>query len=228
MTPIRVVMFDFDGTLIDTMGAFADLAGRLMANYYGDSFEKGREAYLATSGVPFFQQLELLYPGDPRNKGVSTRFEADKQKAYATRGLFPDVRPTVDWLRSHGVRCVVSSNNFTDVVRRVLLTQPVKFDLVLGFEDGLAKGEKHVAYVERVLSIPRSHMLFVGDSLRDAEFAQAAGVRFVGKLGTVSELSFTRRFGPERFPLIRSLIELIPLLESKVLDRFRRAAEGDE
>ena len=57
-----VIMFDLDGTLFDTMGAHADLAADVMAKHLGLSKKSARNKYLATAGVPFPKQLELIFP----------------------------------------------------------------------------------------------------------------------------------------------------------------------
>ena len=46
-----VVMFDLDGTLIDTMGDFADIAADEMARAHGYDFAHARRRYLETSDL---------------------------------------------------------------------------------------------------------------------------------------------------------------------------------
>lgn len=210
---MRAVLFDFDGTLVDTMGAFADLAGELIATERGWTLSESRDAYLRTSGVPFFAQLERLFPGDPRNAPLVAAFEARKLRTYEGKGLLPDVPPAVRALQERGVRAVVSSNNFTDVVAKFLATAGVAFDLVLGFGDGQHKGEPHFARTLETFGLARDGLLFVGDSVQDAEIALEAGVRFVGRLGTAPPQAFAARFGPAAFPLIASL-DALPALVS--------------
>ena len=64
--PTKGYLFDFDGTLVDTMGGYADLAGGLIHEAFPEiTAEKGRELYIRTSGIPFIQQMELIRPGKP-------------------------------------------------------------------------------------------------------------------------------------------------------------------
>src|ERR1700742_4647011 len=63
----RAVLFDLDGTLIDTMQVFADVAADVMVRHHALDRTAARTAYLATSGIPFFQQLEKIVPGDASN-----------------------------------------------------------------------------------------------------------------------------------------------------------------
>ncbi|HEX5033568.1 MAG TPA: HAD hydrolase-like protein, partial [bacterium] len=111
-----VCVFDFDGTLVDSMSGFADLAAELMAEQFGLDRETARQDYLRTSGLPFFQQMETLRPGDSRNAEVAGRFEAAKQADYFERPYFSEVPAAIDELQEHGIRAVVSSNNGQEIV----------------------------------------------------------------------------------------------------------------
>lgn len=208
----RAVLFDLDGTLVETMGDFADVAGRLMAGVHGGTIEDARADYLRTSGIPFFQQLEVLFPDDPRNADLAERFEREKLVAYEGRHLLPDVALTVEGLRRRGIRSVVSSNNFTNVVEDFLAGEDVRFDLVLGFGDDMHKGEPHFEAVEQAFDLARPALAFVGDSVRDAQLALAGRVPFAARLGTVPVSAFEDAFGPTPFPMLERLDELLTLV----------------
>ena len=129
---VDAVVFDLDGTLIDTMHAFADLAGVLIARNYGWDRIYAREQYLRTSGVPFFQQLETLFPGDRRNRLVQEEFEREKQAAFFAAEPPQDTLATLSGLRGNGVKVVVSSNNYERFVREYFQKRPhIPADLVL-------------------------------------------------------------------------------------------------
>src|SRR5262245_55910893 len=74
----RGVLFDLDGTQVDTMGGFADIAADVMAARHGVEFDWARGKYLETSGLPFCKQLEVVFPGHPANQAASDEFEARK------------------------------------------------------------------------------------------------------------------------------------------------------
>ena len=48
---MRLIVFDFDGTLVDTMEAYAEKASELIEKFYGVPREKARKMYLETSGT---------------------------------------------------------------------------------------------------------------------------------------------------------------------------------
>lgn len=206
-----VCVFDFDGTLVDSMGGFADLAAGLIAESYGVSSETARSGYLRTSGLPFFQQLEALFPGDARNSAVAADFEARKQSDYFNRPFFREVPQAISELRRRGVRAVVSSNNGQEIVEAYLERRPeARFDLVLGFQKGFSKGRAHFQKVMEHFSADPDEILFVGDSLHDARQALEFGVDFVGRVGTFRSEQF-REVHPQA-PTIRGLNELMEVL----------------
>ena len=205
----QAVLFDLDGTLIDTMQTFADVAADVMVRHHGSDRVRARAAYLTTSGIPFFQQLELIEPGDPRNATAAAEFE--QRKVLATHDVGPTEATLVALaqLRILGIRTAVSSNNFQDQVDKFTAHCPGLLDLALGFGGGLAKGRGHFARACEVFACTREDLVFVGDSVADAELARESGVRFVGKLGTFSAPVF-RDVSPEA-PVIDEIGELVEL-----------------
>ncbi|MFO1462585.1 MAG: HAD hydrolase-like protein [bacterium] len=206
-----VCVFDFDGTLVDSMGGFADLAAELISDSYGVAAESAREDYLKTSGMPFFQQLQALFPSDARNAGVAAAFEERKRSDYFATPFFQEVPKAIAELQRRGVRAVVSSNNGQELVEAYLQRRPeTRFDLVLGFREGFSKGRAHFQQVLSHFAADPSDLLFVGDSLHDARQALEFGVDFVGRVGTFREEQFNE-VHPEA-TTIRGLHELMGVL----------------
>lgn len=186
-----VCVFDFDGTLVDSMGGFADLAAELCSEHYGLPKAQARLNYLSTSGLPFFQQLEVLWPGDRRNSRVSDLFEARKKQDYFSSPYFSEVPEAIDRLRKKGIKTVISSNNGQGVVEEYLQDKPrPRFDLVLGLKANFEKGRDHFQKIIEHYSVEPQQLLFIGDSLHDAHKALEFGVDFVARLGTFSRVEF--------------------------------------
>jgi phosphoglycolate phosphatase-like HAD superfamily hydrolase len=191
-----VCLFDFDGTLVDSMGAFADLAAQLISKHYGREKTAAREAYLRTSGLPFFSQLEALFPNHPLNSGVARSFESGKQEGYWQAAFFPEVASTLKRLQETGIRTAISSNNGQELVDQFLRKRGATeyFDLVLGFRLGFSKGKDHFEAVLKHFRVGPDEVLFIGDSLHDAGKAKDFGLDFVGRVGTFSRERFQQEF----------------------------------
>lgn len=201
-----VVVFDFDGTLVNSMEAFANIAAQVMPRRLPIDAPTARRLYLETSGLPFFQQLEALFPGDPTNAATAEEFEKAKLEGYFDELLYEDAAETIDHLRRHGIKVAVSSNNFQELVERFVGQTGIAFDLVLGFRDGFAKGADHFRHIEEMLGIDRTAIAFVGDSLKDGERAQTYGVPFIGKEGIFTREQFAAQFPGA--PVIATLADL--------------------
>lgn len=191
----RVLLCDLDGTLIDTMPILADLATDVMAETYDAPRAMARELYLATCGLPFVQQLESIYPGDPRNAATAATFESRKPMLCRGARLTPETLAGLEEMRSLGVLVVVSSNNGTENVEAFAATNPeFEFDLLLGFGAGQHKGAPHLDTVSRTFGFTRKQMLFIGDSLHDGELAEREEVPFVALATTFATERFALRF----------------------------------
>jgi phosphoglycolate phosphatase-like HAD superfamily hydrolase len=197
----RVLLCDLDGTLIDSMPTLADLATEVIEARYGTPRVLARELYLATCGLPFVKQLEEIFPDDARNAEASAEFEARKPARCNAIRMATETRRALEQMRGMGVRIAVSSNNGTENVTAFARDAGFKFDLVLGYGGGLAKGRTHLDATSREFGASRQEMLFVGDSLHDGEIAEREGIPFVGIATTFSPDRFALRF--PSVPVIR-------------------------
>jgi phosphoglycolate phosphatase len=202
----KALLCDLDGTLIDSMPTLADLATEVLEERYGTPRVLGRELYLATCGLPFVQQLEEIFPGDPRNAAASAEFEARKPARCNAIRMPAETRRALEALRKMGVRIAVSSNNGTENVEAFTKNAGFAFDLALGYGGGLAKGKPHLDATSRAFAADRQEMLFVGDSLHDGEIAEREGIPFVGLATTFSPERFALRF--PHVPVIRRFAAL--------------------
>lgn len=177
-------IFDFDGTLVDSMTHFTDLASTVMTQYYDMPERLAREQYRQTSGLPFHVQMEQLFPGDARNTVAVTAYETAKAADYLTMPPFPDVGPALDALRARGATIAVSSNNFQHLVEAYVAHHRLPADWVCGWRPDFAKGPAHFAYLLTATGHSREATCFVGDSLKDVRMAQAFGIDCVARIGT--------------------------------------------
>ncbi len=192
LSKIKAIMFDMDGTLVDSMSYLADLAATKMEQTYGMSFAESREQYLLTSGLPFFMQLEKIFPGNAHNEAVAKSFEDQKWQDYFEHQFYPEVETALSDLRAKGLKIGVSSNNGQEIIEEFISRKTsFKFDLVCGFKPDFEKGPAHFQKMLDLFKLSKDQLLFVGDSLHDAKKGLEFGLPFVGRSGTFSEADFT-------------------------------------
>jgi phosphoglycolate phosphatase-like HAD superfamily hydrolase len=183
---VSLVILDFDGVVADTMGDLEELAVRVLMTYYGVSSSLARVLYLGTTGAPFAMQLEDMFGDNTKNIAAAREFAAAKAKLMTIARPFIDTREAVFQLRiKRGLKVGLCSSTVKELVDDFLdrwdLRQAHGFDWIGGL--GMFERESKAFQIARCwtkLAIPRSETVFVGDSLRDIEYADLAGVSFIG------------------------------------------------
>jgi phosphoglycolate phosphatase len=208
--PHGVVIFDFDGTIADTMPFLVDLAARLLTTHYGLGDAGARKAYIDTTGLPFCRQMEIIFPGDPRNAATVEQFEAVKRDHLTDFRFFPDAAPVLGEIRKRGIKVCLSSGNVEGIIEPVLVSRGLAVDLVMGWRPGFEKGPDHFGFAAETFGVPLEGMLFVGDSLKDGLAARGCGVKFIARAGLVDRAELERQLPGT--PIIGSLVEVLPFL----------------
>ena len=204
----KLVIFDFDGTLVDSMETFADIAADVILKVYGTPREIARNQYIKTSGLPFFQQLEELHPGDDKNEEAANMFESEKILGYFDQKIYKDVPETLEHLKKQGIKTAVSSNNFQELVDKYMSGASINLDYILGFRSNdFCKGKTHFRHLIETTGYPSEALLFVGDSLKDAERAITSDIEFIGKTGLFTKEDF-KKYDPAVY-VIEQLKELL-------------------
>ncbi len=210
MIPLEVAIFDFDGTIVDSMSFLTQQATDLLVEQYGMDRGKARRAYIETTGLPFVKQMELIFPGDARNESTVSSYEARKRENLLEFDLFPDAPGALEKIRHKGIKVCVSSGNYEDVIAEIVRFRGLELDLVMGFRPGFQKGLDHFRFAMETFGTAPDAVVFVGDSRKDGLAAQAAGIRFVARTGLLTAEEFSKVL--PGVPVIDSLDEMLPLM----------------
>jgi phosphoglycolate phosphatase-like HAD superfamily hydrolase len=193
----KCLVLDWDGTVADTMPVLTDIAVSLMTKWYELEPDRAKRMYVETTGLPFVQQIALMFPDNPRNMQVVEEFEQRKKETFFDQRLFPDVIPVLKALSAASIPVAVSSSTVQPLIEEYINRNGMKnlIGHILGFCPGFEKGRDHFTYlVKKMGSMAFSDLLYVGDSLKDGERARNCGVPFIARVGMVSKDDFLAQF----------------------------------
>jgi phosphoglycolate phosphatase-like HAD superfamily hydrolase len=217
-----IVLFDWDGTLIDSLPAKVRNAGRLFQQEFGISPEDVALAYRRVSGIPRKQLFASICADnglplldDEAYQRLSRRFTEMNLASLTDPGAKGIVaQETIDTLRllkASSYPLYVSSSADPQEIRKAASALGLDdfFIELMGSLPGFGKGAQHVAHVLQSQAARPEQLVFVGDEPADITLGRAAGVRTVAKVGTYST-EFLRKENPDH--IISKLSELPALL----------------
>jgi phosphoglycolate phosphatase len=204
----RLVIFDFDGTLADSLPWFRGVLGEL-ADEFG-FLRPGPEELVRLRSASPGEALALLRVPRWKTPFIAARLRWRMARELAAIHTFPGVEDVLRRLDEAGVTLALVSSNSRRNVRRVLgETSAARID---HWACGAALLGK-AAYFRRVLArsgVAAAEALCVGDEIRDGRAARDAGLAFGAVAWGYHALEALRAERPaEVFAEVADLVRLV-------------------
>lgn len=184
--PFQAVVFDLDGTLLDTLTEIATAANRALAD--GGYPTHPTDAFRRFVGdgmeVLFRRALPAGSTEEQVAEAVAAYRAAYTQGADALTFPYEDIPELLDALVGRGVPMAVLSNKKEEFVRRCVAEALGRwpFAAASGDRPGLARKPDPAGALEvaRRLGVGPASVLYLGDTDVDMKTARAAGMRAIG------------------------------------------------
>jgi len=205
---LRAVLFDWDGTLVDSAEASFRCYGRLFASY-GIAFD--RPLFAATYSPDWYRTYEAVaLPREHWSEADSRWVELYGEERVE---LLPGAGEALARLRQAGVAtALVTSGSRARVDREIAgLGATRLFECIVCGEDARRKPDPEpLRLALDRLAVDPTQAAYVGDSPEDVWMARAAGVRVVGVEGGFPNREALRAAKPDL--LAESLAGAVDLL----------------
>ncbi|HSH44016.1 MAG TPA: phosphoglycolate phosphatase [Arenicellales bacterium] len=185
----RAVLFDLDGTLVDTGPDIAAAVNRMLVDLGRAPEPLQRILEWVGDGSPHLVQRALVGGAERQPPAAETEHALALFLDHYRAGIcdrsepYPGARQVLERLRASGVRVGIVTNKPEQLSRRLLdaLGLVRIFDVIVG-GDTLAMKKpdpEPIRHACRVLGLGPEQVVYVGDSMIDCRAAQAAGVAMV-------------------------------------------------
>ncbi len=216
------IIFDLDGTLIDSVPDLADAINRMLESLGREPFDEATIRGWVGNGAPTLvrralsggTQIDGSIDETLFERALETFLQAYRNTLCSRTTLFPGAEPMLTHLAKTGYRLSIVTNKpepFVAPILRHLGIEPY-FDLILGAES-VAYKKPHptpLLHVCEQFGTGPDRSLMVGDSKNDILAAKAAGMQSVGVAWGYNYDEPVEAYGPDA--VIGNFEELLQLL----------------
>lgn len=185
---IKLLIFDLDGTLVNSIEDLADASNYALTKHGFPSHEKEKYNYFVGDGVMLL--LKRALPENNRDDHTIDLIKADFSEYY-NRNYSTKTKPyeglseLLSALKAKGLRMAVASNK-PDEFSKIIVEHFFEglFEMVQGNKPDVPKkpDPQIVFEILEKLNVDKSECLFVGDTNVDIRTGKSAGVKSVGCL----------------------------------------------
>jgi phosphoglycolate phosphatase len=185
----KAVIFDLDGTLLNTLDDLADAMNAVLRSNRLPEHEAAKYKYFVGDGIDMLVRRAL--PFEVADEAFVTRLIADMRREYAARRTlktrpYPGVPAMLSAFGQAGYAMAVLTNKPDDAVEPILsaLLPSCGFRIVQGAMPGRSKKPDPAIAIEIAdrLGVPPREVVFMGDTAVDMATARAAGMYPIGVL----------------------------------------------
>lgn len=183
----KLVIFDLDGTLLDTIADLAAAANHALQALGYPTHPVETIRTFVGNGVS--KLLERALPEGERTDGNVQRMRSVFMPYYDAHNAdlsapYPGIAALLEALQGRGIGVAVASNKYQSATEKLVrhYFPAIRFTEVLGQREGIAvKPDPGIVHdILRKADIPARQALYVGDSGVDMQTARNAGVDAVG------------------------------------------------
>jgi phosphoglycolate phosphatase len=219
MMEYKAVLFDLDGTLIDTVDDIGDAANRVLSNRNFPTHSISAYRLFIGEGVRMLFTRAL--PEESRNPDIIEaclkEFIEDYRYNYNVKTkLYDGVPELLDMLTLRGLKLAILSNKPHPIAKDCVafFLSQWDFNVVLGQHDSIPRkpDPKGALNVARRLAILPSNFIYLGDTAIDMKTAVSAGMFPVGVLWGFRSLKELKENGAR--VLIHEPMQLMDLINT--------------
>ncbi|TCP65177.1 phosphoglycolate phosphatase [Heliophilum fasciatum] len=215
--PYRAVLFDLDGTLLDTLDGLADAMNRVLARSGYPTHDRSSYRYFVGNGLR--NTVWSALPPEARDDTTFAQCFDAMQREYSRcwpdqTKPYPGIPELIAELQQRGLILTILSNKIDEWTQQMAshYFAPGTFSLIFGERAHVPRKPDPSGALEIAdrLQIPPEQFLYLGDTRTDMETATTSGMVAVGVTWGFRPAEELKRYGARH--LIDHPLELLQLL----------------
>lgn len=192
MARIKALIFDWDGTIVDTLSIKMENAAAIFSDNFGTDGLSIAHSYKRYSGVSRKDLFNMIARDNMNRelhplefKRISAEFTSRNLVSARERRIFAEEnRSLFNWCTESGYGMFISSSADKNEIEELAELIDVKkyFREILGSAGEFSKGKAHIRYIKEKYQYTTDQIMFVGDDKADMRLAGRLGVLCVGVL----------------------------------------------
>ncbi len=213
---IKLVIFDLDGTLLDTLEDLKECTNYILRKYQFPEHPLDSYRYFVGNGIPVLIQKAIP---DNTPKELELQILEEFLEYYSIHKAdrtapYSGIVSLLETLQNKGIQIAVASNKIHDAMAPLMqfYFPTIQFLAALGSREGVPP-KPHPQIVEDIISMTDfdlSEVLYVGDTKVDMDTAHQAHLKAVGVLWGFRDREELEGAGAEY--IINSPEQLLPLI----------------
>jgi HAD superfamily hydrolase (TIGR01509 family) len=179
----KAIVFDLDGTLIDSLPAHLHAYQELAMKEFG--VQLSEEEILEHFGKKTIDIIEALFPHSGKNVGLlAEKKQRLYRKSFALVKLIPGTKRLLNKAKEKDIRCALGTSSSKKNVELTIKEFGLEFDVIIAGEDikfGKPNPETFLLAAQR-LNILSEDCFVIGDTIFDIMAAKRAGMVAIGVL----------------------------------------------
>ncbi len=214
----RVVIFDLDGTLLNTIGDLAHSCNTVLTRHSLPTYTYDEYRWFVGNGV--MRLVERAIPEDLRTEERVAALRAEFVEYYQANIAqyttpYEGVTELLESLQEEGIALAVASNKYQEGTRKLVAHYfpTIHFVAVVGQRAGVPlKPDPQIIFdIEQESGYTAEEILYVGDSGIDMETATAAGVESVGVAWGFRSIEELQKSGADH--IVHTPAEILQLIK---------------
>lgn len=186
---IELIIFDLDGTLLDTLEDLADSGNYILRKYGFPEHKLDSYRYFVGDGIR--KLIERILPEDKRNEEFIDEVKKEfmiyyGEHKYDKTTPYKGIIELLETLQKRTIKLAVASNKTHEIIEHVMdyYFPTIHFDAVFGQRKGIpVKPNPTIVYdILNKTNISKENTLYVGDTSIDMLTASNSGLKSVGVL----------------------------------------------